>query len=95
MITPQMYPNVFNVPFPISVIAWAIPSRFSGRASDRSVTVRSEDNKRRFFYAYKNYESNEKETKERMDIFMVESGKEIKIGFGINTRKNEMEENKP
>ena len=46
--------NVFkmiNVSFPISVIAWAIPSRFSGRACDGSVTVGSEDVKRRFFFA--------------------------------------------
>ena len=28
-----------------------------------ALTSGSEDNKRRFFYAYKNYESNEKETK--------------------------------
>ena len=28
-------------------------------------------------------------------MFMVEKWKEIKIGFGLTTRKNEMEENKP
>ena len=37
----------------------------------------------------------EKEMKEWMNMFMMESGKEIKIGFGINARKNGMEENKP
>ena len=37
-----------------------------------ALTSGSEDNKRRFFYANKNNESNEKETKERMDIFMME-----------------------
>ena len=29
----------------------------------------------------------EQEMKEWMDMFMMESGKEIKIGFGIHTRK--------
>ena len=42
----------------------------------------------------------EQEMKERMDMFMMESGKEIKIGCGINTRKNEnllknLDERKP
>ena len=53
----------------------AIPSRFSGRASDGSVTVRSEESKREFFYAYKNKNKWENETKEWMDIFMVENVK--------------------
>ena len=62
----------------------AIPSRFSGRASDRSVTNRSEVVKREFFYANKNNESNEKETKERMDMFMMEEWKEIKEDWDLD-----------
>ena len=66
---------MINVPFPISVIAWAIPSRFSGRACDGSVTVGSEDIKRRFFFAQKNKESLEKEIKESVDMFMMKKEK--------------------
>ena len=31
----------------------------------------------------------EQEMKERMDMFMMELGKEIKIGCGLTTKKNE------
>jgi len=38
--------------------------------------------------SYKNNESNEKETKEKMDMFMVKkSGKEINSGFGIHKKR--------
>ena len=62
-----------------------------------ALTSGSEVRKREFFYANKNCESNEKETKERMDMFMVEkSEKKSRLDWiGINTRKNEIEENKP
>ena len=45
--------DMINIPFSISVIARAIPSRFSGRACDGSVTVGSEERKRRFFFVFK------------------------------------------
>ena len=71
--------NVFqmvNIPFPIFVIAWAIPSRFSGRACDGSVTVRSEDIKRRFFFViYTNARHMEKKIEEWVALFMMENEK--------------------
>ena len=54
-----------------------------------ALTIGSEENKRRFFYAYKNNESNEKENKEWMDMFMMESGKKSRVGFGIHTKRKE------
>ena len=67
---------MINVPFPISVIAWAIPSQFSGRASDGSVTVRSEARKRRFFFViYTNARNMKKKIEEVVDLCMVEKKK--------------------
>jgi len=43
--------DMIDVPFLISVIAWAIPGRFSGRARDGSFTIGSEVRKREFFFA--------------------------------------------
>jgi len=43
---------MIDVSFPISVIAKAIPDRFSGRASDGSVTVGSEEMKTKILLCY-------------------------------------------
>ena len=70
---PQMYLKIV-IPFPISAIAMAIPGRFSRRASDRSVTVCSEEMKTKCLLCiYTIARSNMK----RSDGF-VHYGKEIK-----------------
>ena len=74
--------NVFkmiNIPFPISVIAMAIPGRFSGRACDGSVTVGSEEMKTKILLCiYTNSRSMEKKIKEVVDLcIMKKKSKEL------------------
>jgi len=69
--------NVFemvNVPFPISVIAMAIPGRFSGRASDGSVTVVGEEMKTKYLLCY--LHKCKKHRRDVMELCIME--KEIK-----------------
>jgi len=49
---------MIDIPFPISVIAWAIPGRFSGRACDGSVTVGSEEKKTKILLRLKRIKKN-------------------------------------
>jgi len=53
-----------------------------------ALTSGSEVNKREFFYANKNSESNEKETKEKVVMFMMEKlEKKSRVRFGIHKKR--------
>ena len=67
---------MFNVSFPnLRSSIGLYESNPQGELAMEALRSSSEDIKREFFYAYKNKESNEKENKEWMTMFMMESGK--------------------